>query len=483
MSDLFEVRWRNAVALAAAVLLLAASTALAVTGQLTQLPDSAGCVSETPSTPSGDACTDGKALSGTTSVAVSPDGKNVYATSQQSDAIAALRRDPTTGQLAPLPGAAGCVSEAGSDPFDPGAVCLDGKALEGAFSVGVSPDGKYVYVASFYSQAVAVFRRDTTTGQLTQLAGTDGCVSETGSDPNHPDTVCADGKALDYANHVALSPDGSSVYVAAYPRSTIASFRRDTTTGRLTQHAGAAGCMSESGWNAACTDGRAIAGAMSVAVSPDGESAYVASYSAVAALRRNTATGTLSQPAGSAGCVSEWSTDGCAVGKALAGYGAVAVSADGRNVYVVKDYSSDIDGVAVFRRNPTTGALTQLVGPAGRAGCVTQSGTEGACADGKALLGPTSVAVSQDGKNVYVASRDSYAVAVFRRDTPSGALTQLAGRSGCVSERGSGGNCQDGKALEGAFRLVLSPNDANVYVASGKSHAVAVFSRETPSAP
>jgi hypothetical protein len=47
-----------------------------------------------------------------------------------------------------------------------------------------------------------------------------------------------------------------------------------------------------------------------------------------------------------------------------------------------------------------TGALTQ---PAGNAGCVSQSGGE-PCANGHALLNPTSVAVSPDGKSVYAAS-------------------------------------------------------------------------------
>lgn len=58
------------------------------------------------------------------------------------------------------------------------------------------------------------------------------------------------------------------------------------------------------------------------------------------------------------------------------------------------------------------GLLTQL---AGTAGCVSKTGTLGACADGTALNGAASVAVSRDGKHVYVASFDSDAVAAFAR--------------------------------------------------------------------
>lgn len=54
-----------------------------------------------------------------------------------------------------------------------------GTVLDGAESVAVSPDGKHVYVASSFSDAVAWFGRDKKTGELTFL----GCVSGQGSDP------------------------------------------------------------------------------------------------------------------------------------------------------------------------------------------------------------------------------------------------------------------------------------------------------------
>jgi DNA-binding beta-propeller fold protein YncE len=457
---------------AALCLLIASTAALAVTGELTQLPGTAACVSETGTS---GACVNGRGLNGALRAAVSPDGDSVYVASSD-DSVAVFERDAITGAISQPAGTAGCVSQTGSS-----GACTDGKSLLQPVSPAVSPDGKSVYVASFTSRAVAVFRRDTATGQLTQLAGTAGCVSEKGTAGN-----CADGKALNHPVWVAVSPDGTSVYVASRDSDTVAAFRRDTTTGQLTQLAGKAGCISETGSDpdnqvTVCADGKALDGAHSVTVSPDGKSVYVASRvsDAVAVLRRNPTTGALFQPAGTGGCVSETGSEGaCADGKALDGAGSVAASGDGKSVYIVSEGPSH--AVAVFRRNATTGALTQLSGPAGKAGCVSQTGTAGACADGKALLDAWSVAVSTDGQSVYVTSLLSNAVAIFRRNTTSGALTQLAGTAGCVSESGSNGACGDGIGLDDPTSVALSGDGKSVYVASFESDAVAAFARETP---
>jgi 6-phosphogluconolactonase (cycloisomerase 2 family) len=433
------------------------------TGELTQLSGTTGCVSESGS---GGDCADGVGLLFAVGVAVSPDGKNVYAGAPDSDAVTAFTRDTTTGAISQLTG--GCINETGS-----GGICADGKALSGAFSGAVSPDGKNVYVASLIS-GVAVLARNTTTGELTQLAGTAGCVSEDGSGGQ-----CADGKGIQFAQSVAVSADGKNVYVASPGGSIsdVAVVARNTTTGELTQLAGTAGCVSEDGSGGQCADGKALHGALSVAVSADGTSVYVASASAVAAFARNTTTGELTQLAGTGGCVSEDGSGGaCADGRALAGSDSVTVSADGKSVYVASGArfgGNEADAVAVFQRNTTTGELTQL---AGTAGCVSETGS-GGCADGKALIRPYSVAVSADGKSVYVASQGSDAVAVFQRNTTTGALSQLAGTAGCMSESGTGGSCADGKALDGPNFITVSGDGESVYVSSFYSQAVAGFQR------
>jgi 6-phosphogluconolactonase (cycloisomerase 2 family) len=385
--------------------------------------------------------------------------------SETSRAVSVFARDPTTGGISQLAGTDGCISDSGT-----GGACLDGVALVGPRSVAVSPDGASFYFPATTSAAVAIFSRDQTTGRLSQLAGTNGCVSETGTGG-----ACVDGAALDGARSAVVSPDGTSVYVASVFSDAAAVFARDSVTGVLTQLPRPAGCVSGTGTGSTCVDGVALDGARSVAVSPDGKSVYLASDTsgAVAVFSRDETSGAIAQLAGSSGCVSQTGTDGaCTDVRALGGAGGVAVSPDGRNVYVA---SLSSDAVAVFARDQTTAALTQL---GGIAGCVSETGNGGSCVDGRALDRPRSVAVSADGGNVYVAAETGDAVAVFSRDQATGRLTQLPGAIGCLSETGSGGECADATALDGVRSVAVSPDGKSVYAASFYSSAVTVFLRD-----
>ncbi len=309
----------------------------------------------------------------------------------------------------------------------------------------------------------------TGTGTLTQKAGLAGCVSDNGTAGS-----CTNGVALDAPQAVAVSPDVANLYVAAAASGGVAVFDRNKTTGALTQKAGTAGCVTDDGTGGACADGFAINGAHGVVVSPDGRSVYLAAinFAAVAILDRDPSTGALTQKPGTAGCISEDGLGGtCVDGRALAGAEMAVVSPDGRNVYVA---SAASDAIAVFDRDPATGALTQK---AGTAGCVSETGTGGLCADGKALDGAFEVAISPDGRTVYVASPNSDSVAVFDRDEATGGITQKTGTGARVSDTGSAGACADGIALDGARGVAASLVGSSVYVTAATSNAVAVFER------
>ena len=115
----------------------------------------------------------------------------------------------------------------------------------------LAPDGKSVYVASGYDDAVARFNRNTTTGAIAQPAGAAGCVSQTGAGP------CADGHGLVGPVSVVVAPDGKSVYVASHSSHAVARLNRNPTTGAIAQPAGAAGCVSQTGAGP-CADGHAL---------------------------------------------------------------------------------------------------------------------------------------------------------------------------------------------------------------------------------
>jgi len=336
--------------------------------------------------------------------------------------------------------------------------------------VTVSPDGRNVYVASYASSAVAVFDRGPT-GILTQKPGSAGCVSEaqTGG-------VCAPGRALTGAHEVTVSPDGSSVYVASATSNAVAVFDR-SADGALTQKPGKAGCVSEIPGSPRAP-GTALDGAVSVTVSPNGASVYVASLrsNAVAVFDRGR-NGTLRQKLGMAGCVADITTNSgaCSDALALGGASSVRVSPDDRNVYVA---SLGSDAVVAFTRS-ADGTLTQGWRVTDPVSCISQGGAHG-CRAGIALDAARGLVVSPDGSNVYVASAYSSAVAVFDR-SPKGVLTQKPDLAACVSEDGNG-PCADGLGLQYAQAVAVSPDGRSAYVTADPG-AVAVFDRTGSAGP
>jgi DNA-binding beta-propeller fold protein YncE len=134
---------------------------------------------------------------------------------------------------------------------------------------------------------------------------------------------------------------------------------------------------------------------------------------------------------------------------------------------------STLDGVLNFDRL----ADGSLVAKAGALGCVSEDGSGGDCADGRALSGASDVSISPGSDNIYVSAIDGDAVAVLDR-AASGKLAQQSGIGGCVMVDGASSNCTDARALDGPLRVVISPDGENVYVSSLVSDAISVFDRD-----
>jgi 6-phosphogluconolactonase (cycloisomerase 2 family) len=268
------------------------------------------------------------------------------------------------------------------------------------------------------------------------------------------DTVlCASGiDGLRAVRGVAISPDDLHVYTC----STLADAGGDPTPQSETLSA----------WVRSLVDGTltlvdqeiedsggvtTLAGCRGVAVSPDGKHVYTAALvdSAVTWFSRNSSTGALT-----------FTTGDSASGGPMSGYSganAVVVSPDGAHVYLA---SRSDDAVLAFSRDSSTGDLTEI----------DSEFDEAAGVDG--LDAAEAIAVSSDGKSIYVASENDNAVAVFARDTSTGRLTFVE-----AQRDGFGG--VDGLDLAGG--VALDPAGENVYVASsmgpGGGDWAAVFSR------
>jgi DNA-binding beta-propeller fold protein YncE len=428
-------------------------------GALTQLPGAAGCLVDR-SKPAG-GCGKARALKGpgpfmgSRAIAISPDGENVYVASSASDAIAIFRRNARSGRLTQPKGAAGCIAAEGASH------CATAIGLDGPNSVAISADGRNVYATSRGSNSISIFHRNRSTGALSQLPASAGCIT------GIPVPVCAAGRALVGPDVVVVSPKGENVYVGSFFGNAVAVFDRDPASGALTQAGDSTGCIAEA--IAGCALGLALGAPEGMAISGDGTGVYVASAlsNAVVTLARDQSTGTLTQATDGSGCVADSALTGCVTGVQLSGANAVAFNPGG-DVYVTSLFSNS---VTAFTRS-STGGLTQKEGTAA---CLVWLRAVG-CSFGRAMRAPEGIAISPDGTSVYAAAFANSAIDVLDRGRKSGKVTQVPGRAGCLAPHSVPG-CTRARALHGVSSIVLSPDGRYLYSTSFGSNAVDIFRR------
>jgi DNA-binding beta-propeller fold protein YncE len=268
---------------------------------------------------------------------------------------------------------------------------------------------------------------------------------------------------------VVVSPDGENLYVGSFFGNAVASFKR-AQNGALYQLPETAGCIAEA--ISGCAPGIALGAPEGLAVSPDGQSLYVASAlsNAVAVLDRDVAEGgALGQPADGSGCFADQPLAGCATGVQLRGANAVALSPAGRDVYATSLFSNSVTS---FSRS-AAGVLTQKPGTAA---CLIFLRAAG-CSFGRAMVAPEGLAVSADGASVYVAAFETGAIDVLDRERESGVVFQKPGEAGCLAPLKLPG-CTRARALAGVSSIAVSPDGRNVYSTAFGSDAVGVFRRQ-----
>lgn len=383
------------------------------TGALTQPKGKAGCAAAK----AAEGCALAIGLIGPNSVAVSPDGRNVYATSRGGSSLVTFHRNRVTGALRELPpSASGCISGIAFP------LCTPGRGMKDPDVVVISPDGRNVYIGAFAGSGVASFSRAAGSGALTQLPGTEGCVAESSLEG------CATGTQLGAIEGLAVSNEGSSVYTAAAASSAVTVLTRNRSTGALSQR----GCLTNVQVSG-CTLGYEFRGVNALAVAPKSGDVYATSLTSnsLTTFFPNSGVG-LGQPPGPEREVEKEN-----------GHGKEKVPA--------AEGTPSPNGCTVFLRSP-------------------------GCAFGVAMQAPEGLALSPDGSNVYVTALETGAIDVFDRNLESGVVAQKPGPRGCVAPHQVHG-CTLGRALKGAGSIVVSPDGRNVYSTASLSNAVDIFRR------
>eukprot|EP00947_MAST-08B_sp_MAST-8B-sp1_P001450 g1450.t1 len=190
-----------------------------------------------------------------------------------------------------------------------------------------------------------------------------------------------------------------------------------------------------------------------LALSPDGELLFIADAGNHKIRIMNMNTGAVTTLAGSG---EEGSEDGVGVAASFCHPSGLAVSPDGKQLFV-----ADIDGNKIRVVNVADGTVTTLAGSG-------EEGSEDGVGAAASFSGPPGLALSLDGKQLFVADYHGNKIRVV--NVADGTVTTLAGSGQYKSEDGVGAAASF-KYPEG---LTLSPDGKQLFVADQDGHNIRV---------
>ena len=378
-------------------------------------------------------------LAGVVGLLPGKEGKSLYAVGNMTSAITQLAVGPAPGRIAFGP----CFT---GDSFlqkctnVPGAQANAGDSpIANPTAAAISPDGRSLYLTSgdFHGATVARFVRDPGSGALTY----GDCLSGAHGSGPAGTAACAlipsatregYGSGLAEPSGIAISADGSLVYVTAALDQSVVVFARNPADGRLEFKR----CVSSNPRAKACIQvpGDDVLDEVTAPlISADGRFLYTAAERAGTidtfaidggggiAYRR-----CLTGATGPKGC----ERGGPATGGpyTLQTPSGLIETPDRRFIYATTNYGP----IIALKRNRASGKLSP-------ASCISGfSGDRGKCtlvprssrlASGSPLYGTHTAILSGNGKTMFVAVRGEAGVTELQRDPRSGALTFL----GCVT--------------------------------------------------
>ncbi|WP_409310673.1 beta-propeller fold lactonase family protein [Pectobacterium sp. B1J-3] len=155
-------------------------------------------------------------------IVLSSDGTSAYLSNLGNHSITVLSRDVDTGSLSYVSTINKSTIAADANSVE---IPQDDRYLTALQDIAISPDNRFVYVSSNSQGTVSIFSRDSDTGALTYA----GTMDLYNSESNVPTALQATS-----LREIAISQDGSALYVAAFGGKSLLVFARDADSGALT---------------------------------------------------------------------------------------------------------------------------------------------------------------------------------------------------------------------------------------------------------